>query len=64
MSAARAADQELLDDPVLERVERHNREAPAGLQKPLGSAEPTREFAKLVVDRDAQSLKGRASRDG
>ena len=56
--AARAEAEELLDDPVLERVERHHREAPAGLDEPLGGAKPAHEFAQFVVDRDAQRLEG------
>ena len=46
-----------LDDAVLERMERNDREPPARLEILLGGAEHRRKLAELVVDRDADSLK-------
>src|ERR1700722_10322695 len=57
-SAAGAAGEELLDDPVLERVERHNHEAATRFEQKLGGEKCARELAKLVIDGDPQRLKG------
>jgi len=48
--------QEILDDAVLERMERDDDEPAAGRKQALGRNEPVREAAKLVVDEDAQRL--------
>ena len=39
-------------------MKRHDRKATAGLEQPLRGAKAAHEFAELVVDRDAQRLKG------
>jgi hypothetical protein len=54
--AAGADGEELLHDPVLERMKRHDREPPAGAQHALGGVERAHELAELVVDGDAQAL--------
>ena len=51
-----AGREELLDDPVLERMEGHDHEPPAGLQHPLGRVQRAHEFAEFVIDGDAQRL--------
>ena len=45
-------------------MERHDREAAAGSDEPLGGDKASRKFAELVVDRDAQGLKGPRRRMG
>ena len=47
---------ELLHDPVFQRVERDNDQPPAGLECALGCKECTGEFAQFVIDEDAQAL--------
>ncbi len=54
--AAGARGEELLHDAVFERMERHDDEAPAGLQDALRRMQRAHEFAELVVDGDAQPL--------
>jgi hypothetical protein len=52
-----AAAQELLDPPILERMERNYREPPAWGEQPLSRSETAIEFAELVIDSDPQRLK-------
>ena len=59
---AAAPPQKILDPPIFERMERHDCEPAARHQQPLGRAEPAIELAELVVDRDAQRLKGAGRR--
>ncbi len=54
--------QEVLDPPVFERMERHDGEPPARHQQPLGRLQTAVELAELVVDGDAQRLKGAGRR--
>ena len=58
MAAPRTSREELLDDPILERMEGHHGEPPAGLEQPLGRDKAAKQLAELVVDRDAQGLEG------
>ena len=60
MPAARC--QEGFDDAVFKRMEGDDDKAPAGLEDRFGRAESGREFAQLVVDEDAQRLKGAGGR--
>src|ERR1700687_2511870 len=55
-TVARFPDQELLGDPVLERVEADDRETPAGAQRPHGGLEALLKILELMVDGDAQRL--------
>lgn len=50
--------QETLDQTVFETVERHRDQTAAGFQHPLGSGEATFDLPQLVIDGDAQGLKG------
>ena len=56
-TVARFPDEELLGDPVLERVERDDREATAGAQRAHGGPQALLKILELVVDDDAQRLK-------
>src|SRR5207253_8121405 len=53
-AAALAVTQELLDDPVLERVEADHRQPPTGAEHLERSRERVLEHAELVVDRDPE----------
>ena len=55
-AVARFPEEVLLDDPVLERVERDDREAAARPQKREGGREALAQVRELVVHRDAQRL--------
>jgi len=55
-AVARFPDEELLRDPVLERVEADDREAPAGDQRAHGGLEALLKILELMVDGDAQCL--------
>jgi hypothetical protein len=55
-AGARLPDEELLSDPVLERVERDDRETPSGTKDPNGGLEALLEILELAIDRDAQRL--------
>ena len=49
--------EEVLDDAVFQRMERHHRETSARLEHALGSVERELQFVELFVDEDAQALK-------
>ena len=53
---ARALDQELLDDTVLEGMERDDDEAAAWFQDPLCRSKPRTQFAQFIVDVNAERL--------
>jgi hypothetical protein len=53
---ARFPDEELLRDPVLERVEGNDRETAAGTKRAHGSLESQLKILELVVDGDTQCL--------
>ena len=53
---ARAVREEALDDAVFERMERHDDKPSAGLQDTLGRMQRAHQFAKLVIDENAQCL--------
>ncbi len=55
-AVARLPDEELLRDPVLERVEGDDREPTAWAQRPHGGLEALLKILELMVDRDAQRL--------
>src|SRR5688500_10072411 len=55
-AVARFPDEELLRDPVLERVEGDDREATAGAQRAHGGPQALLKTLELMVDRDAQRL--------
>ena len=55
-TVARFTDEELLRDPVLERVEGDDRETTAGAQRAHGGLEALLEILELVIDGDAQRL--------
>ena len=55
-AVARFPDEELLRDPVLERVEGDDREASAGAQCPHRGLEAQLEILKLTIDGDAEGL--------
>ena len=55
-AVARLPDEELLRDPVLERVEGDDRETAAGAQRAHGGLEALLKILELVVDGDAQRL--------
>src|SRR5687767_8089876 len=55
-AVARFPDEELLGDPVLERVEGDDRETTAGTQRAHGGFEALLKILELVVDGDAQRL--------
>ena len=55
-AVARFPDEELLRDPVLERVEADDREAPAGHQRAHGGPQALLKILELMVDGDAQCL--------
>ena len=50
--------QELLHDPVLERMERHHRQAAAWTQQGFRCSQRPLQLAELVIDVDAKRLKG------
>src|SRR6476646_5973097 len=52
----RAVLEELLDQPILQRVEGDDEEAPAGREHALGGGEGLGQLTQLVVDVDAQRL--------
>src|SRR5438874_8615059 len=54
--AGTARAQEILDAAVLERMEGDHREPATWFEQSLGSGKAALEFAKLVVDRDADRL--------
>src|SRR5262245_28289196 len=54
----RALLEELLDQPVFERVEGYDHEAPARREHALGGGKRAGKLAQLVVDVDAQRLEG------
>ena len=56
--AAGAFGQEVLDDAVFQRMERHDGETAFGLKHAFGGIESALEFAKLIVHGDAQRLEG------
>src|SRR5687767_7996369 len=56
-AVARFPDEEVLGDPVLERVEGDDREATAGAQRAQGGLEAVLKILELAIDRDAQRLK-------
>ena len=55
-AVARFPDEELLRDPVLERVEGDDREATAGAQRAHGGLKALLKILELMVDGDAQRL--------
>ncbi len=55
---ARSHGQERLHDSVLQRMERHDAEPPAGLQRPLGRHEPVLQLLQFRVHRDTERLEG------
>src|SRR5712692_3437790 len=55
-AVARFTREELFDDPILERMERDDRDSPAGTHDAHRGGESTLEVPELVVDRDAESL--------
>ena len=55
-AVARFPDEELLRDPVLERVEADDRETSAGAQRAHGGLEALLKILELMVDGDAQCL--------
>src|SRR4029079_11264172 len=55
-AVARFPEQVLLDDPVLERLERDDREAATRPQQRHGRDETLLKVRELVIDRDAQRL--------
>ena len=54
--AAGAGGHELLDDAVLERMEGHDHQPPARLERGLGRMQRPHQLAELVIDGDAQRL--------
>ena len=56
-AVARFPDEELLRDPVLERVKGDDRETSAGTERAHGGLEALLKILELVVDGDAQRLK-------
>src|SRR5208337_747334 len=54
--------QEGFHDPVFERMERHDHQPASRLENLLGRTETGEELCKLVVDEDAQCLKGSGRR--
>jgi len=55
-AVARFPNEELLRDPVLERVEGDDRETPAGAQRANGGLEALLKILELTVDEDPQRL--------
>src|SRR5437899_5405843 len=55
-AVARFTREELLDDPILERMERDHHDPPTGAEDAHGRRESVLEVRELVVDRDAESL--------
>src|SRR5262249_61975776 len=51
-----ALDQEGFCEAILERMERHDHQSTAGLERPLGGGQAGGELGQFLIDEDAQRL--------